>query len=137
MGICLLDRYNGELSSFSGGIKWFQKYCPQICGKKTVMNPMGSESVKHHPTKQDMGVSKNSGTPKSSIKKLGFPLFSPSILGHPYFRKHPYHSLGGETCWQLLLPFGVRTYGPSTPRCVRIGLFFHLRYTSGQFIINP
>ena len=34
-----------------------------------------------------MGVSKNSGTPKSSIKKYGFPLFSPSILGakSPYF----------------------------------------------------
>ena len=28
-----------------------------------------------------IGVSKNNGTPKSSIKKYGFPLFSPSILG--------------------------------------------------------
>ena len=36
-----------------------------------------------------MGVSDNSGTPKSSIL-IGFPLFSPSILGYPYFWKHPY-----------------------------------------------
>ena len=28
-----------------------------------------------------MGVSKNNGTPKSSIPKKGFSLFSPSILG--------------------------------------------------------
>ena len=31
-----------------------------------------------------MGVSKNNGTPKSSIL-IGFPLFSPSILGTPIF----------------------------------------------------
>ena len=37
-----------------------------------------------------MGVSVNSGTPKSSICSWGFPLFSPSILGYPYFWKHPY-----------------------------------------------
>ena len=37
-----------------------------------------------------MGVSKNNGTPKSSILIGGFPLFSPSILGEksPYFWKH-------------------------------------------------
>ena len=34
----------------------------------------------------DMGVSKNNGTPKSSIL-IGFSL---SILGYPYFWKHPY-----------------------------------------------
>ena len=28
-----------------------------------------------------MGVSQKNGTPKSSIKKYGFPLFLPSILG--------------------------------------------------------
>ncbi len=43
-----------------------------------------------------MGVSKNNGTPKSSILFSGFPLFSPSILGYHYFWKHPhdtrYHS---------------------------------------------
>ncbi len=32
---------------------------------------------------------KKSGTPKSSIL-IGFPLFSPSILGYHYFWKHPY-----------------------------------------------
>ena len=35
-----------------------------------------------------MGVSKNSGTPKSSIL-IGFSIISPSILGYHYFRKPP------------------------------------------------
>ena len=38
---------------------------------------------------RNMGVSKNKGTPKSSIL-IGFWLYKPSILGYPYFRKHPY-----------------------------------------------
>ena len=41
-----------------------------------------------------MDVSKNNGTPKSSICSQGFPLFSPSILGYPYFWKHPYFETG-------------------------------------------
>ena len=32
-----------------------------------------------------LDVSKNNGTPKSSICSQGFPLFSPSILGTPIF----------------------------------------------------
>ena len=38
----------------------------------------------------EMGVSKNRGTPKSSIF-MGFSIIKPSILGgkHPYFWKHP------------------------------------------------
>ena len=36
-----------------------------------------------------MGVSKNNGTPKSSIL-MGFVHYKPSILGYPYFWKHPY-----------------------------------------------
>ena len=36
-----------------------------------------------------MGVSENSGTPKSSIL-IGFSIYKPSILGYPYFWKHPY-----------------------------------------------
>ena len=43
-----------------------------------------------------MGVSENSGTPKSSIL-IGFFHDKPSILGYPYFRKHPY-SGREETC---------------------------------------
>ena len=35
-----------------------------------------------------MGVSENIGTPNHPFQK-GFPLFSPSILGYPYFWKHP------------------------------------------------
>ena len=36
-----------------------------------------------------MGVSKNRGTPKSSIL-IGFFHHKPSILGYHYFWKHPY-----------------------------------------------
>ena len=38
-----------------------------------------------------MGVSKNNGTPKSSIL-IGFSIiiYKPSMLGYPYFWKHPY-----------------------------------------------
>jgi len=36
-----------------------------------------------------MGVSENGGTPKSSIL-IGFFHYKPSILGYPYFWKHPY-----------------------------------------------
>ena len=39
-----------------------------------------------------MGVSKNSGTPKSSIL-IGVFHHKPSILGYPYFWKHPYFEL--------------------------------------------
>ena len=35
-----------------------------------------------------MGVSKNRGTPKSSIL-IGFFHYKPSIWGYPYFWKHP------------------------------------------------
>ena len=44
-----------------------------------------------HPQVVDVGVSENSGTPKSSIL-IGFPTIKPSILGYPYFWKHPYIS---------------------------------------------
>ena len=37
----------------------------------------------------NMGVSKNNGTPKSSIFNRVF-RYKPSILGYPYFWKHPY-----------------------------------------------
>ena len=36
-----------------------------------------------------MDVSENNGTPKSSIL-IGVFHYKPSILGHPYFGKHPY-----------------------------------------------
>ena len=39
-----------------------------------------------------MDVSENSGTPKSSILTRVF-LYKPSILGYPYFWKHPYNVL--------------------------------------------
>ena len=37
-----------------------------------------------------IGVSKNRATPKSFIL-IGFSIIKPSILGHPYFWKHPIH----------------------------------------------
>ena len=40
--------------------------------------------------KSDMGVSKNNGTPKSSIL-IGFSIINHPFWGiYPYFRKHPY-----------------------------------------------
>jgi len=41
----------------------------------------------------NMGVSKNRGTPKSSIL-IGFSLINHPFLGYPYFWKHPY----GDYC---------------------------------------
>ena len=38
-----------------------------------------------------LGVSQNSGfSPQIIHFSLGFPLYKPSILGYPYFRKHPH-----------------------------------------------
>ena len=39
--------------------------------------------------RKNMGVSKNRGTPKSSIL-IGFFHYKPSIMGYHYFWKHPY-----------------------------------------------
>ena len=50
----------------------------------------------------DMGVSKNNGTPKSSIL-IGFSMvfhYKPSILGYPYFWKHPHEFFGP---WKSML----------------------------------
>ena len=53
------------------------RLCRSICGKfKMILN------------RTDLDVFKNSGTPKSSIL-IGFSI-KPSILGYPYFWKHPF-----------------------------------------------
>ena len=39
---------------------------------------------------QYMDVSENSRTPKIIHELIGFSIIKPSILGYPYFRKHPY-----------------------------------------------
>ena len=49
----------------------------------------GAKELVQHNWSVDMGVSKSSGTPKSSIL-VGFSHYKPSILGYPYFWKHPY-----------------------------------------------
>ena len=49
---------------------------------------------------QDMGVSKNSGTPKSSIFKRVFH-YKPSILGYPYFWKYPYKHVHFEATFHF------------------------------------
>ncbi len=43
-----------------------------------------------------MGISKNRGTPKSSIFNRVFH-YKPSILGYPYFWKHPYSLISPKT----------------------------------------
>ena len=45
--------------------------------------------IKQNIIDNHMGVSKNRGTPKSSIL-IGFPLYKPPILGYPYFWKYIY-----------------------------------------------
>jgi len=44
---------------------------------------------------EDMDVSENSGTPKSSHFTRVF-YYKPSILGYSYFWKHPYEVLGAK-----------------------------------------
>ena len=51
--------------------------------------PEGESCAQFTLTLGHMGVSKNNGTPKSSIL-MGFSHHKPSILGYPYFWKHPY-----------------------------------------------
>ena len=53
--------------------------------------------------KQQKGVSKNSGTPKSSIFNRVFH-YKPSILGYHYFWKHPEGFVWLLNCLQLDLP---------------------------------
>ena len=52
-----------------------------------LINPIVSKK----PPKINMDVSKNSGTPKSSIL-IGFSIINPSILGYHYFWKHPHRT---------------------------------------------
>ena len=47
---------------------------------------------------KDMGVSKNSGTPKSSIL-IGFSIINHPFLGYPYFWKHPYSDPNAGEKW--------------------------------------
>ena len=66
-----------------------------------------------------MDASKNSGTPKSSIL-IGVFHYKPSILGYPYFRKHP--SLGGPFKpfifpW-VLDGFGVQRLVSTSPKLI-------------------
>ena len=52
---------------------------PPNIHKKNAVFPLGMAITSKN--QLHMGVSKNMGTPKSSIPKKGFPLFSPFILG--------------------------------------------------------
>ena len=47
-----------------------------------------------------VGVSENSGAPKSSILIGGFH-YKPSILGYPYFWKHPYMNIPCHNIWAI------------------------------------
>ena len=63
-----------------------------------------------------MGVSKNNGTPKSSIFNRVFH-HKPSILGYPYFWKHPYiYVYCGFTQLALQMFFCSR---PKAAQCLR------------------
>ena len=58
-----------------------------------------------------MGVSKNSGTPKSSIL-IGFSIINHPFLGYPYFWKHPY-----QESWPSFKPLNGNTLPDPTDRC--------------------
>ena len=76
------EKYAGQVGSFPQGLGW---------------------KLKTNETTTQMGVSENRGTPKSSIL-MDFPLFSPSILGHPYFSETPrswFWASTGSTRWAL------------------------------------
>ena len=55
----------------------------------------------------NMGVSKNSGTPKSSFLYRVFH-YKPSILGYPYFWKHPFMTWSLTSSVSLHPPLGVQ-----------------------------
>ena len=58
-----------------------------------------------------MQVSENSGTPKSSINRVFH--YKSSILGYPYFWKHPYPNLGTIVTPRLQ----IRACGPNRHVC--------------------
>ena len=68
-----------------------KKYISKSHGAKvSKQKPLGWKLVSNKKTLGIyMDVSENSGTLKSSIL-IGFSIFKPSILGYPYFWKHPY-----------------------------------------------
>ena len=57
-----------------------------------------------------MGVSKNRGTPKSSIL-IGVFHYKPSILGYPYFWKHPYFRVCLSTISDLMTRWTNSIFG--------------------------
>ena len=59
-----------------------------------VENPSRNKTWWFH---QYLGVSKNNGIPKSSTL-MRFFHYKPSILGYPYFWKHPFRSIPGQFC---------------------------------------
>ena len=75
---------------------WFQCSYIELLQKSQCSGPQQGTMkwFQRHPPKH-MDVSTNSGTPKSSIL-IGFSIFKPSILGYPYFWKHPYIK-----CWKV------------------------------------
>ena len=88
----------------SGYTKFLHEALQILSQMKALVPSMKSSpqrQTKHpqsHKKYKNMGVSKNRGTPKSSILTK-FPLFSPSILGYPYFWKHP-HPNANDLAWR-------------------------------------
>ena len=77
-----------------GGLdQWWESHVPWWSIRKDRFTAeMASRKIKMFQKAYiNMGVSKNRGTPKSSIL-IGCSLNKPSILGYPYFWKHPYSS---------------------------------------------
>ena len=84
--VSIRSRYNGCCpQGMAGRIEVFQR-------SQSQGEPLGSQQKRKVIPQAHMGVSKNRGTPKSSILICFNRVFhyKPSILGYPHFWKHPY-----------------------------------------------
>ena len=83
----------GRFGAWEISIFWAEKITVEIFLKKenggNKFNSIQAKNVRK-PCSRYLGVSKNNGTPKSSIFNRVFH-HKPSILGYPYFWKHPFH----------------------------------------------
>jgi len=78
-----------------------------------------------------MGVSKNRGTPKSSILIGVFHYFHHPFWGYPYFWKHPYNFLAQIT---ELHPYGSIAFGFDPPALDSMLQMIHLQCAEAMWL---
>ena len=87
-----------------------------------------------------MGVSENGGfSPQIIHFHRVFPLFSPSILGYPYFWKHPYgKSPFFTTIWGAYMLFASSKHlNAANPRKILAGLWVSGRFSESLLPLLP